>query len=85
MHSAVPRHHPLTVSIFLNAIHMSSYVWLFPFPYRLQDLAGYGVALAVKDIYAAAFGTRNFNSVLVDLMAETGRQGMLLNLLSLQL
>ncbi|VAH56918.1 unnamed protein product [Triticum turgidum subsp. durum] len=44
-------------------------------PFQLQDLAGYGVALAVKDIYAAAFGTRNFNSVLVDLMAETGRQG----------
>ena len=39
----------------------------------------------MKDIYAAAFGTRNFNSVLVDLMAETGRQGMLLNLLLLQL
>ena len=64
---------------------MSSYVWPFLFPCRLQDLAGYGVALAVKDIYAAAFGTRNFDSGLVDLMAEDGRQGMLLNLLLLLL
>lgn len=44
-------------------------------PFQLQDVAGYGVALAVKDIYAAAFGTRNFDSDLVVLMAEDGRQG----------
>ncbi|KAK1616416.1 hypothetical protein QYE76_021933 [Lolium multiflorum] len=44
-------------------------------PFQLQDVAGYGVALAVKEIYAAAFGTRNFESGLVDLMAENGRQG----------
>jgi len=31
--------------------------------------------LAVKDIYAAAFGTRNFQSGLVDLMTGDGRQG----------
>ena len=66
-------------------IHMSSYACLFPFPCRLQDVAGYGVALAVKDIYAAAFGTRNFHSGLVELMAKNGGQGMILNLLSLQL
>ncbi|VAI43957.1 unnamed protein product [Triticum turgidum subsp. durum] len=44
-------------------------------PFQLQDVAGYGVALAVKDIYAAAFGTRNFHSGLVELMAKNGRQG----------
>ena len=51
--------------------------------YRLQDVAGYGVALAVKDIYAAAFGERYLNSDLVDLMVKDGRQGILLNLLLL--
>jgi enoyl-CoA hydratase/3-hydroxyacyl-CoA dehydrogenase len=44
-------------------------------PFQLQDVAGYGVAVAVKDIYAAAFGERNFDSVLVDLMVQNGRQG----------
>lgn len=48
----------MTVPILFN-IHMSSYVWLFPFPWRIQDVTGYGVGLAVKDIYAAAFGTQN--------------------------
>jgi len=51
--------------------------------YRLQDVAGYGVALAVKDIYAAAFGERYLDSDLVDLMVKDGRQGILLNLLLL--
>ena len=46
-------------------------------PCRLQDVAGYGVALAVKGIYADAFGERNLNSNLVDLMVKDGRQGML--------
>jgi len=40
-------------------------------------VAGYGVALAVKGIYADAFGERNLNSNLVDLMVKDGRQGML--------
>ncbi|KAL5207733.1 hypothetical protein ABZP36_032168 [Zizania latifolia] len=44
-------------------------------PFQLQDVAGYGVPLAIKDIYATAFGTRNFNSDLLDLMVENGRQG----------
>jgi hypothetical protein len=61
-------------------VHIISYAYPFPLLCRLQDVAGYGVALAVKEIYAAAFGTRNFESGLVDLMAENGRQGMLLNL-----
>lgn len=46
-------------------------------------MAGYGVALAVKDIYADAFGERNLDSNLVDLMVKDGRQGILLNLLLL--
>ncbi|WVZ76935.1 hypothetical protein U9M48_024849 [Paspalum notatum var. saurae] len=44
-------------------------------PFQLQDVAGYGVALAVKDIYATAFGERNLDSDLVDLMVKDGRQG----------
>lgn len=43
-------------------------------------MAGYGVALAVKDIYADAFGERNLDSDLVDLMVKDGRQGKLLNI-----
>ncbi|CAL4888543.1 unnamed protein product [Urochloa decumbens] len=44
-------------------------------PFQLQDVAGYGVGLAVKQIYAAAFGERNFSSDLTDLMVQDGRQG----------
>jgi enoyl-CoA hydratase/3-hydroxyacyl-CoA dehydrogenase len=44
-------------------------------PFQLQDVAGYGVALAVKGIYAEAFGERNLDSDLVDLMVKDGRQG----------
>nr|CAB3449587.1 unnamed protein product [Digitaria exilis] len=44
-------------------------------PFQLQDVAGYGVAMAVKDIYADAFGERNLDSNLVDLMIKDGRQG----------
>jgi enoyl-CoA hydratase/3-hydroxyacyl-CoA dehydrogenase len=45
------------------------------FPCRLQDVAGYGVGLATRQIYAAAFGERNFSSDLMDLMVQDGRQG----------
>jgi len=44
-------------------------------PFQLQDVAGYGVALAVKDIYDSAFKGRLFKSGLVELMVENGRQG----------
>ncbi|CAM8923465.1 unnamed protein product [Rhodiola kirilowii] len=44
-------------------------------PFQLQDLAGYGVALAVSKEYAAAFPDRTFNSPLVDLMIKSGRNG----------
>ena len=65
-------------------IRASSYIQHFSLLLnRLQDVAGYGVALAVKDIYAAAFGERYLDSDLVDLMVKDGRQGILLNLLLL--
>lgn len=64
-------------------LHVSSYIRHFSLLPRLQDVAGYGVAVAVKDIYADAFGERNLNSDLVDLMIKDGRQGILLNLLVL--
>ncbi|WVZ76933.1 hypothetical protein U9M48_024848 [Paspalum notatum var. saurae] len=44
-------------------------------PFQLRDVIGYGVGLAVKDIYATAFGERNFSSDLTDMMAQNGRQG----------
>ncbi|KAJ1685085.1 hypothetical protein LUZ63_016475 [Rhynchospora breviuscula] len=44
-------------------------------PFQLQDVAGYGVAMAVKSIYAEAFKGRIFQSDLVELMVQDGRQG----------
>ncbi|KAJ6795665.1 peroxisomal fatty acid beta-oxidation multifunctional protein [Iris pallida] len=44
-------------------------------PFQLQDVAGYGVALAVRKIFASAFEGRTFESDLVDLMVESGRNG----------
>ncbi|KAJ0989249.1 hypothetical protein J5N97_007605 [Dioscorea zingiberensis] len=44
-------------------------------PFLLQDLAGYGVARAVKGVFASAFAGRTFESDLVDLMVENGRNG----------
>ncbi|GLT98555.1 hypothetical protein SLE2022_160550 [Rubroshorea leprosula] len=44
-------------------------------PFLLQDLAGYGVALAVGKEFANAFPDRTFNSPLVDLMVKDGRNG----------
>ncbi|XP_072965931.1 peroxisomal fatty acid beta-oxidation multifunctional protein [Typha angustifolia] len=44
-------------------------------PFQLQDLAGYGVALAVKDIYSSAFMGRTADSGLLELLVEDGRNG----------
>ena len=44
--------------------------------YRLQDLAGYGVALAVGKEFASAFPDRTFKSPLVELLVKNGRNGM---------
>jgi enoyl-CoA hydratase/3-hydroxyacyl-CoA dehydrogenase len=44
-------------------------------PLQLQDLAGYGVALAVGQIFATAFPDRTFRSPLVDLLIKNGRNG----------
>ncbi|BAS78080.1 Os02g0274100, partial [Oryza sativa Japonica Group] len=68
----------LLVSIGIDVFRIDRVISSFGMPmgpFQLQDLAGYGVALAVKDIYAAAFGTRNLDSNLVDLMVQNGRQG----------
>ncbi|KAG8058697.1 hypothetical protein GUJ93_ZPchr0002g23988 [Zizania palustris] len=73
----------LLVSIGIDVFRIDRVISSFGMPmgpFQLQDLAGYGVALAVKDIYATAFGTRNLDSDLVDLMVENGRQGTLPNL-----
>ncbi|OMO87975.1 Crotonase superfamily [Corchorus capsularis] len=44
-------------------------------PFQLQDLAGYGVALAVSKEYETAFAGRTFNSPLVELLVKKGRNG----------
>ncbi|KAK1289154.1 Peroxisomal fatty acid beta-oxidation multifunctional protein [Acorus calamus] len=44
-------------------------------PFQLQDVAGYGVAVAVRKMYSTAFSGRTFDSPLVDLMVANGRQG----------
>ncbi|XP_006647155.1 peroxisomal fatty acid beta-oxidation multifunctional protein [Oryza brachyantha] len=68
----------LLVSIGIDVFRIDRVISSFGMPmgpFQLQDLAGYGVALAVRHIYSAAFGTRNFDSNLVDLMVKNGRQG----------
>jgi hypothetical protein len=42
---------------------------------RLQDLAGYGVALATGKEFANAFPDRTFRSPLVELLVKSGRNG----------
>ncbi|KAK9947662.1 hypothetical protein M0R45_003276 [Rubus argutus] len=44
-------------------------------PFQLQDLAGYGVALAVGKEFANAFPDRTFRSPLVELLVKNGRNG----------
>lgn len=46
-------------------------------------MAGYGVGLAVKDIYATSFGERNFSSELMDMMVQNGQHGILLKVILL--
>ncbi|CAM8993507.1 unnamed protein product [Rhodiola kirilowii] len=44
-------------------------------PFQLQDLAGYGVAVAVGKEFSNAFPDRTFKSPLVDLLIKDGRNG----------
>ncbi|KAE8669160.1 Peroxisomal fatty acid beta-oxidation multifunctional protein [Hibiscus syriacus] len=44
-------------------------------PFQLQDLAGYGVAMAVGKEYEKAFSDRIFKSPLVELLVKKGRNG----------
>lgn len=44
-------------------------------PFQLQDLAGYGVAVAVGKEFAGAFPDRTFETPLVDLLIKSGRNG----------
>ncbi|KAG0495827.1 hypothetical protein HPP92_000518 [Vanilla planifolia] len=44
-------------------------------PFQLEDVAGYGVSLAVKPIFASAFKGRTFESKLLELMVDAGRNG----------
>ncbi|TMW96520.1 hypothetical protein EJD97_007214 [Solanum chilense] len=44
-------------------------------PFQLQDLAGYGVAIATGKEYSSAFPDRIFMSPLLDLLIKSGRNG----------
>ncbi|VFQ68073.1 unnamed protein product [Cuscuta campestris] len=44
-------------------------------PFQLQDLTGYGVAVAVGKQFDAAFSDRIFRSPLIDLLIKSGRNG----------
>lgn len=43
--------------------------------WRLQDLSGYGIFLAGVEEFVAAYPDRAFQSPLVQLMVENGREG----------
>ncbi|CAG7886818.1 unnamed protein product [Brassica rapa] len=44
-------------------------------PFQLGDLAGHGIGMAVKEIYAKAYGDRMFRSPLTELLLKSGRNG----------
>ncbi|CAI0628816.1 unnamed protein product [Linum tenue] len=44
-------------------------------PFQLQDLAGYGVAVAVSKEFNSAFPDRTFKTPLIDLLIKNGRNG----------
>ncbi|XP_042491006.1 peroxisomal fatty acid beta-oxidation multifunctional protein AIM1-like [Macadamia integrifolia] len=44
-------------------------------PFQLQDLAGYGVALATGKVLITAYSDRSFKSPLVELLVKNGRNG----------
>uniref|UniRef100_A0A7N2N5N1 3-hydroxyacyl-CoA dehydrogenase n=1 Tax=Quercus lobata TaxID=97700 RepID=A0A7N2N5N1_QUELO len=44
-------------------------------PFQLQDVAGYGVAMAAGKVLANAFSDRSFMSPLVELLLKNGRNG----------
>ncbi|QHO13495.1 Peroxisomal fatty acid beta-oxidation multifunctional protein [Arachis hypogaea] len=44
-------------------------------PFQLQDLAGYGVAVAVSKEFDGSFRGRTYKSPLLDLMIKSGRNG----------
>ncbi|KAF8388966.1 hypothetical protein HHK36_025650 [Tetracentron sinense] len=44
-------------------------------PFQLQDLSGYGIALATGKEFATAFLDRTFVSPLIDLLVKSGRSG----------
>ncbi|KAK1264582.1 Peroxisomal fatty acid beta-oxidation multifunctional protein [Acorus gramineus] len=44
-------------------------------PFQLQDVTGYGVAVAINKMITSAFSGRSFESPLLDLMIADGRKG----------
>ncbi|EXB37512.1 Peroxisomal fatty acid beta-oxidation multifunctional protein AIM1 [Morus notabilis] len=44
-------------------------------PFQLQDVTGYGVAIATSKVFANAFPDRTFKSPIIELLLKSGRNG----------
>ncbi|GMI88578.1 ABNORMAL INFLORESCENCE MERISTEM [Hibiscus trionum] len=68
----------LLVSLGVDAFRIDRVISNFGLPvgpFQLQDLAGYGVAMAVGKEYEKAFPDRVFKTPLVELLVKNGRNG----------
>lgn len=53
-----------------------SFIFLDDSLFRLGDLAGHGIGLAVGPIYAKVYGDRMFRSPMTELLLKSGRNGI---------
>ncbi|CAH8340723.1 unnamed protein product [Eruca vesicaria subsp. sativa] len=68
----------MLVNLGVDLFKVDSVITSFGFPLgplQLGDLAGHGIGIAVKDIYAKAYGDRMFYSPLTELLLKSGRNG----------
>ncbi|CAN4103751.1 unnamed protein product [Withania somnifera] len=68
----------ILVNLGVDAYRIDAQISSFGFPMgplQLQDLTGYGVAVAVGEEFHAAFSDRTFRSPLIDLLIKSGRNG----------
>ncbi|KAL2999697.1 hypothetical protein AAZX31_09G174300 [Glycine max] len=68
----------LLVNLGVDVFRIDTLIRNFGFPigpFQLQDLAGYGVAVATSKVFADAFSDRIFKSPLLDLLIKSGRNG----------
>lgn len=65
----------ITPFIILMALDSKLLMNVIPVLCRLQDVAGYGVAVATTKIFGLDFPDRTFESPLLGLLMKTGRNG----------